>query len=304
MEFRQSTFLLDKKMIKELKSFFKFSIVVFVVISAAAGYGIGHNIEDEFEILKFLLMLIGTALISSGSLGLNAVQEAHLDALMPRTKDRPMASGRFSKRFGLGLSLSNIIVGSLILFFFVKPLTCYVGLIVIFLYNVLYTMYWKKKWVFAAVPGAIPGALPATLGYSAANDNIFSSESIYLFLLMFLWQMPHFWTLAIKYRDDYAKGGFPVLPARLGKYRTIYHISFYVWAYVLLALMSPFFVHFHYFYYFMVIPFALIIVWQFFKFGKASSEKAWLPFFLWTNFSYLAFLVAPLFDKYTQIIFR
>lgn len=291
-------------LIKELKSFFKFSIVVFVVISAAAGYGIGHQIENNFDFLTFFLLLIGTALISSGSLALNAVQERDRDALMPRTKDRPMAKGYFSKKQGLAIALGNIIVGSLILFFWVKPLSCYVGLIIIFLYNVLYTMHWKKKWAFAAVPGAIPGALPATLGYSAANDNIFSSESIYLFLLMFLWQMPHFWTLAIKYREDYALAGFPVLPAKLGKERTIYHTSFYVCAYALLAIMSPFFVDFHYFYYFMVLPFAFIVVWQFLKFMGSTSEKAWLPFFLWTNFSYLAFLVAPLFDKYTQIIFR
>lgn len=291
-------------MLKDLKNFFKFGIVVFVVISAGVGFGIGHRIEDPFVFSTFLFLLLGTGFISSGSLSLNTVQEAELDALMPRTMNRPIPKGVFSKKTGFIISVAHIIVGSLILYFLVKPLTCYIGLIIIFLYNGPYTMWWKKKWTFGAVPGAIPGALPATLGYSAANNDIYSSESVYLFLLMFLWQMPHFWTLAIKFKDDYAKAGFPVISTQLGNFRTIYHISFYVWTYALLAIMSPFFVDYHYFYFFVVLPFAFMMVWQFFKFVKAKSEKAWLPFFLWTNFSYLAFLVAPLIDKYTKIIFR
>lgn len=287
-------------MYQTLKSFFKMGIVIFVVISAIAGYGVGFSFEDQFSFLHFTLTILGTFFISSGSLSLNQVQEYKKDAKMPRTQARPIPSGQLSFKTGLTISLSMIIVGTAILYY-VKPLSCYIGLIIILLYNVFYTIHWKQNWVFAAVPGAIPGALPCTLGYAAVNSNIFSSESIYLFLVMFLWQMPHFWTLAIRYSDDYAKAGFPMLPVIMGKDRTIYHISFYVWAYVLLAIMSPFFVHFYYFYFIIVIPFALVVLWQFIRYTKSESEKAWLPFFLITNFSMLAFIFAPLFDKWTPI---
>lgn len=292
-------------MFKELKVFFKFGIVVFVVISAISGYGVGLSAEDNFSFLHFLFTILGTFCISSGSLSLNQVQEAHKDAKMPRTQNRPIPSGVMSRKKGLFISLGLIIFGSIVLYF-VEPLSCYIGLIIIVLYNVFYTIHWKQNWTFAAVPGAIPGALPCTLGYAAVNPNIFSAESIYLFLVMFLWQMPHFWTLAIRYSEDYAKAGFPMLPVIMGKDRTIYHISFYVWAYVLLAIMSPFFVPFYYAYFLIVIPFSIFVLWSFMKYVKneSSNDKAWLPFFLITNFSMLAFLFAPLVDKWTPIIFE
>lgn len=227
------------------------------------------------------------------------MQEAHKDAKMPRTKERPIPSGKFSKTVGLLISFFNMTVGSLILYFWVSPLSAYIGLVIIVLYNILYTMFWKPNWVFAAVPGAIPGALPGVLGFSAVNDAIFSSDSVYLFLIMFLWQMPHFWTLAIRFREDYSKGEFPVLPSVLGKERTMYHISFYVWAYAFLAIASPFFVDFYYSYFVVVLPFALKVVWEFLKYYKSKEEKAWIYFFLWTNFSILAFLFAPVIDRWT-----
>jgi protoheme IX farnesyltransferase len=290
-------------MLKTLKVYFKMSIVIFVVISAIAGYGIGFQIENSFSFINFFSMMLGTFLISSGSLSLNQVQEAHRDAKMPRTQGRPIPSGKLTKNQGLAISLFNIISGSIILYF-VSPLSCYIGLIIIALYNIFYTMHWKQKWKFAAVPGAIPGALPCTLGYAAVNPDIFSSESVYLFLVMFLWQMPHFWTLAIRYKDDYAAADFPILPVIVGKDRTIFHISFYVWAYAFLAIMSPFFVDFSYAYFGMVLPFAILVVWLFFKYvqNEANNDKAWLPFFLATNFSMLAFLFAPLIDKWTPLI--
>lgn len=292
-------------MIKTLKSFFKMGIVIFVVISTIAGYGVGLSDEANFSFLHFFFTIVGTFCISSGSLSLNQVQEAGKDAKMPRTQSRPIPSGQLSLKTGLAISLSLIILGSGILYY-VSPLSCYIGLIIIVLYNVFYTIHWKPTWVFAAVPGAIPGALPCTLGYAAVNANLFSTESIYLFLVMFLWQMPHFWTLAIRYSEDYAKAGFPMLPVIMGKDKTIYHISFYVWAYAFLAIMSPFFVPFYYAYFMIVIPFAALVVWSFMKYVKTEStnDKAWLPFFLITNFSMLAFLFAPLIDKWTPIIFE
>ncbi len=290
-------------MVKDLKIFFKMSIVNFVVISAAAGYGIGHTVEQSFNVLQFIAFLFGTFCISAGSLSLNQVQEVKNDKLMDRTQARPLVKGTFSRKVGASISFSLIVLG-LIILFLIKPLTFWVGLSIILMYNGLYTLYWKKNWAFAAVPGAVPGALPGVLGFSVVNDNILAPACIYIFLVMFIWQMPHFWSLAIKYADDYAKGNFPVLPAMIGSGRTKYHISFYVWAYVLLAIMSPFFVEYSYAYFILVLPFALLEVWLFLKYFKSDNEKAWLPFFLITNFSMLAFMVAPLIDKWSPMLFQ
>jgi protoheme IX farnesyltransferase len=290
-------------MYKEIKSFFKLGIVYFVLISAVAGYGIGFNIEQSFSYIHFTLFILGTFLISAGSLSLNQYQEIENDQKMDRTKDRPLAKGMISKTKALSVSLSFLLIGLTILYF-IKPLTFWVGVSIIAMYNGLYTMYWKRKWAFAAVPGAVPGALPGVLGFSAVDDRIFSSPSVYLFLVMFLWQMPHFWTLAILYKDDYKKGNFPVLPSIVGAGRAKYHISFYVWCYALLGVMSPFFVDFLYAYFILVLPFSIIVVWQFLKYFKSDNPKAWLPFFLVTNFSMLAFIFAPLIDKWTMILFK
>lgn len=287
-------------MYSQLKSLFKSGIVFFVVISAIAGYGIGFPVEQDFSWMHFLSMVLGVGLISSGSLALNQVQEVSRDKKMDRTSQRPIVSGFMSRRTAFIISIGNMLIGSLILYF-VQPLTCYIGLAVIALYNGLYTLHWKPKWIFGAVPGAVPGALPGVLGFSAVNTQIFSPESVYLFLVMFLWQMPHFWTLAIRFKDDYAKGEFPILPVVLGKQRTIYHISFYVFAYALLAIMAPFFVSYYALYFILILPFAFMVVWEFFKYAKSTEEKAWLPFFLWTNFSLLVFLYAPLVDRWARL---
>lgn len=289
-------------MYKDLKIFFKSGIVNFVIISAVAGYGVGFPVEDTFSFMHLILFILGTFLISAGSLSLNQVQEVANDKKMDRTQNRPLVKGTFSRKTGVLISLFCIISG-LGLLYYLKPLTFIVGFLIIFLYNGTYTLYWKKKWAFAAVPGAVPGALPGVLGYSVVNDHIFDPASIYLFLVMFLWQMPHFWSLAIRYADDYARGNFPVLPAIVGSGRTKYHISFYVWAYALLGIMSPFFVEHSYAYYVLVLPFSILVVWQFFRYFKSQEQKAWLPFFLVTNFSMLAFMFAPLFDRWYRLIF-
>ncbi|MAX66332.1 MAG: protoheme IX farnesyltransferase [Halobacteriovoraceae bacterium] len=290
-------------MLQDLKIFFKMSIVNFVIISAIAGYGIGHTVEQNFDLFKLILFLVGTFGISAGSLSLNQVQEVFNDKLMERTQVRPLVKGSFSRQTGLFLSLS-LMCGGLIILYTIKPLTFVIGLGIILMYNGLYTLYWKKNWAFAAVPGAVPGALPGVLGFSVVNDNILSPPSIYLFLVMFLWQMPHFWSLAIRYADDYTKGKFPVLPAIVGSGRTKYHISFYVWAYVLLGIMSPFFVDASYAYFILVLPFSVLMLWQFLRYFRSEQQKSWLPFFLVTNFSMLAYMFAPLIDKYIPLLFE
>lgn len=172
------------------------------------------------------------------------------------------------------------------------------ALITVVLYNGIYTMFWKRRWVFGAVPGAIPGAMPVVIGFSVNMPEIWRPECVYLFLVMFLWQMPHFWSLAIRFRDDYAQGGFPVLPVSLGSQRAMYHVGLYLFTYVGVALMAPWFVQAHLLYFILVVPISAKVLLEFRKYYRTQERKAWLPFFLWTNLSLLIYLAVPVMDKW------
>ena len=160
----------------------KFGIVVFVLISGLAGYATGFQIEHSFDWHHLLGTLLGLYLLSSGSLALNQTQEYKLDRLMPRTAKRPVAAGKIQPA-AAGVLAIGLILAGLQQLYEVSSTAAVVGLVSVILYNGVYTLWWKPKWIFAAVPGAIPGALPVTIGYAAANPDIFNPDSIYLFLM-------------------------------------------------------------------------------------------------------------------------
>ena len=290
-------------MFNTFTSLTKFGIVIFVLLAGAAGYATGFEVEKHFDIKHFVWFLGGLYFLSSGSLALNQVQEYKLDQKMPRTAKRPIASGKIKPAAGLILSVAFLFVGINMLYE-LSPMAGYVSVASVILYNVLYTMYWKPNWIFAAVPGAIPGALPITIGYAVNNSNIFNSESIYLFLIMFLWQMPHFWTLAIKYTEDYRLGDIPTLPVSLGLDKTIFQIGLYTFTYCGVAVAAPFFLHASWFYAFLVFPFVFMLLKEFFVMYRSEHGKKWFSFFMWTNISMLVFVFIPVVDKWSFLFFE
>ena len=285
-------------MFKIFSQLTKFGIVIFVLLAGVAGYATGFLIESEFSILHLIKFVGGLYFLSSGSLALNQVQEWRLDQKMHRTKTRPIANGKIKPAAGLILAFSMLFVGVNLLF----NLSVAAGITSIasvVLYNGFYTYWWKRHWIFAAVPGAIPGALPVTIGYAVNNSDIFTSESMYLFLVMFLWQMPHFWVLAIKYKDDYALGGIPTLPVKLGVKKTLFHIGLYTFTYAGVALAAPFFLHTSWLYALLALPFSFMVLKEFFRYYHSGGEQRWLAFFMWTNISMLVFLFIPVIDKWS-----
>ncbi|MFS4458682.1 heme o synthase [Bdellovibrio sp. HCB2-146] len=275
----------------------KFGIVVFSVITGLAGYATGFLVENPFDWKAILNTLLGIYFLSSGSLALNQVQEWKLDQKMPRTAKRPIAAGKVKPAAAGILAVGFIAVG-LDFLFTVQPVAGWVGLVSMLLYNGPYTMWWKRRWAFAAVPGAIPGALPVTIGYAAANPDILNPESIYLFLVMFLWQMPHFWVLAIKYKDDYAQGGIPVLPVVAGVDKTLYQIGLWTFVYVGVALAAPMFVQASWMFLLVTGPICFKIMQEFYRYYKSHGTERWFAFFMWLNISMLIFLIIPVVDKW------
>lgn len=284
-------------MLKVYGDLTKFGIVVFSVLAGLAGYATGFQIEHSFDWKIFLETLLGIYFLSSGSLALNQVQDWKIDKNMPRTAKRPIPSGKIKPAAAGILSVSFIFVG-LNLLFEIEPVAGWVGLACVVFYNGPYTLYLKRQWAYAAVPGALPGALPVTIGYAAANPDIFNSESLYLFLIMFLWQMPHFWVLAIRYKDDYAAGGIPTLPVAKGIPKTLYQIAMYTFAYVGVALAAPLFVHASWLYVLLTIPFVFKVMQECYRYYKSNGTERWLAFFMWLNISMLVFIVIPVIDKW------
>lgn len=283
----------------------KFGIVVFVVLSGIAGYATSFAIEHTFDWVHFLNNLGGLFFLSSGSLALNQLQEYKMDQKMPRTAKRPIASGKIKPAAAGILSVAFLVIGSDLLFKS-SEMAGLLGWATVILYNGVYVYWWKPKWIFAAIPGAIPGALPVTIGYAANDSAIFNNDSIYLFLILFLWQMPHFWALAIKFKEDYIAGGVPTLPAALGIQKTLFHTGIWTFMYCAVAVASPWFIHASWVYLWLVIPLTLKLMQEFILFYRTHLENPqkprWIHFFLWVNLSVLVFLFVPVFDKWIFIL--
>lgn len=279
---------------RDYLDFTKSGIVWFVLLCGAFGFFLGLTPTEPVPWGILALTLLSLYLVSSGSCALNQIQELEFDKKMDRTKNRPLPSGRMSVRKGTVITLSLLLSGLLLSFVFSPPVFL-LQLATIIMYNGFYTMIWKPRWTFGAVPGAIPGAMPVLIGYGAVNTNFWSSEIVYGFLLMFLWQMPHYWSLAVRYKEDYKKAGFPVMPTQLTKEKALFIIGLYTFAYVGVAIISPWVAPAGWGYLFFVLPLALKVLWEFVKFYR--SER-WLPFFLWTTVSILVFLVVPVLDRW------
>jgi protoheme IX farnesyltransferase len=185
-------------------------ITVFILMSTAVGFLCGIRAADHWTLLTLLHTIIGTALIASGTAALNQWYESDADAKMNRTRLRPIPSGRISSRqaFTFGVSLS--VVGFLELWFGANLLTGLLGLFTMASYLLAYTPL-KQRSRHSTTIGAIPGAMPPLIGFAAAAGTL-TAEAWVLYVILFLWQFPHFYAIAWMYRDDYAKAGIQMLP--------------------------------------------------------------------------------------------
>ena len=272
----------------------KLGIVIFAVLTAGLAYLLALPDFSYFDLNAFAVFCFAFYFVCSGSFILNQAQEWRRDQKMDRTKNRPIPKGNLSPWLAVVLAGLFLAFG-LGLLFLVNTLTALLACLTVILYNVFYTVWWKRRLKYGAVLGAIPGAMPPVIGYSAIENNIFQTPSVYLFLLLFFWQMPHFWSLALYYRKDYEKADFPILPVVSSREITVYHIGLYLLAYLGLALASPLFLRTGLMYLLFLVPLAGILLYQFYKYFYHSSR--WLKFFLWVNASVLVYFAVPVLDK-------
>ena len=178
-----------------------------VVFTTAAGFYMGAR--GPIDWLQMTMVCFGTALVAGGSAAFNQIQERDVDALMDRTKHRPMPQRRVTMQRARTVAYGTSIAGLALLFYFSNALAAGIALATSVLYVVIYTPL-KLKSSLATVVGAVPGALPPMIGWAASRGSV-ELVSWTLFLIMFLWQLPHFLAIAWMYRDDYAKASMPML---------------------------------------------------------------------------------------------
>jgi protoheme IX farnesyltransferase len=181
---------------------------VLVVATSAAGYYLGAATPPAPW--SMAVAVCGTALVAAGSAVLNQVYERDTDALMRRTRLRPLPDGRVTADEAAILGVGLAALGILLLVVRTNELASLLALATLILYVVIYTPL-KRRSEMATLVGAIPGALPPLIGWAAAHGSL-SIGGWVLFAIVFLWQIPHFMAISWLYREDYSKAGFPMLP--------------------------------------------------------------------------------------------
>ncbi|MEW6701450.1 MAG: protoheme IX farnesyltransferase [Bacteroidota bacterium] len=195
-----------KKHIAIILELGKVRITFFVAFSTSAGYLL-HTAKLE---LAMLLPALGVFLLACGSSALNHYQERFSDALMERTKGRPIPSGRITAGYAIIVASILVLIGSPIIYFSSNILAMLLGWLALIWYNIVYTPL-KKKYALAVVPGSLIGAIPPVIGWTASGGYLFDIEILVFALFFFIWQIPHFWLLLLLHSKDYEQAGFPTL---------------------------------------------------------------------------------------------
>jgi protoheme IX farnesyltransferase len=197
--------------IADYRELFKVRVTALVVMTAWAGFYLGSMRSGISSVQPGMLeALLGIGLVSAGSAALNESMERKLDAKMIRTARRPMATGRISLAHGIFLGLGAIAFGSLWLAHETNLITGTLTLLTAFTYVAIYTPL-KRYTSLATFIGAFPGAMPPLLGWTAARGQI-EWQAVALFAILFVWQFPHFMSIAWLYREDYGRAGIRMLP--------------------------------------------------------------------------------------------
>ena len=193
----------------DFKAITKAGLAISVVFSSIAGFLLGVTDFHSLDWMVLLKLAIGGYCMVGASNAYNQVIEKDLDALMDRTKNRPVPAGRMSPNIALVIASILTLIG-IVLLYTINPKTAMFGAISIFLYTSIYTPL-KTMTSLSVFVGAFPGAIPFMLGWVAATGN-FGIEAGTLFLIQFFWQFPHFWAIGWFLYEDYEKAGFFMLP--------------------------------------------------------------------------------------------
>ena len=201
-----------KNNLKILLELNKVRITVLVTLTTLAGYVLAKNTID----VDVILPLLGIFILACGGAALNHFQDRDKDALMERTKNRPIPSGKISSNMVLLIAVIEIIVGTTLIYLGSNFLAAQLGLLALLWYNGFYTPL-KRKTAFAVIPGSVIGAIPPMVGWVAGGGSLADPHALILAFFFFIWQVPHFWLLMLKYGREYEAAGYPSITAKIGE---------------------------------------------------------------------------------------
>lgn len=276
----------------------KFRITALVSFTTGLGYILAAS-EITFTLFY---VIAGIFLLAASSSSLNHWQEKGTDAMMDRTMNRPIPSGRIDPSSALWLSVMLLISGSALLLWTTNFTTFAVGIFTFLWYNAVYTPL-KRKTAFAIIPGALVGALPPVAGWTAAGGEILDGRILIIAAYFFIWQIPHFWLLLMLYGSDYEKGGFPTLNKVFSKVQLKRITFMWLIANVMTAMLIPLFVYINYLASFLLL--CIISIWMIIvslRFLKTETErKSVRNTFIAINFYTLLLITILSIDKLIKV---
>lgn len=213
-----------KDIFREYLKLCKIKISLFAVFSSVTGFLLASSQLEE----KMVVLITGVFCLACGSCALNQYQERDIDALMSRTKNRPVPAEKIKPLYALSFSIMLIFFGLFVLFSGGGLIASVLGLFAVIWYNGVYT-YFKRKTAFALIPGALIGAIPPAIGWVMGGGNFLDFRLFALCFFFFMWQVPHFWLLLLNYGEEYEKAGLPSLTrvfTRTQLVRIIFHWIF------------------------------------------------------------------------------
>lgn len=251
----------------------------------------GYFLTGSSTTIAVLFLFAGVFFLAAGTTVLNQIQECRRDGMMQRTKSRPIPSGEISVR-SASLVAALLLLGGAVLLSFNGWLPMFLGLLNIVFYNLIYTPLKTRSWL-AIVPGAVVGGVPPLIGWTSAGFYIFHPNAIFIAIFVFLWQIPHFWLLMIKYGKEYEMAGFSSISKRLTE-RQIKSVVFY-WG-VITSLFLMLFPLFGFSFKPILLTllvgmnFGFILLFHRFLFGVKNSKSIYKAFILINSYALVVFI--------------
>lgn len=246
-------------------------IVLGNLVTVAAGFLLASKGVMDFKL--FAATMLGLAFIMASACVFNNYIDRQIDQKMERTKNRALASGLIAGSHAILFAVVLGIIGNLILFLFTNFITVMVAAAGFFVYVLLYSL-WKCRTIYGTAIGSIAGAVPPVVGYCAVSNH-FDAGALILFMMLVLWQMPHFFSIALYHFDDYAAAGIPVLPVEKGIQRTKIHMVLYILTFIAAAMMLTVFNYTGYAYLIATALMGLLWLGLCIKGFKSEDDQLW-----------------------------
>lgn len=241
------------------------------LLTVAAGFLLASKGKIDFWL--FFATLMGLALIMGSSCVFNNYINRQTDKKMERTKNRALVTGLISKSNAIIFAIFLGCIGFLILFVYTNLLTVGIAALGFFVYVILYS-FWKCHTIYGTAIGSISGAVPPVIGYCAVSNH-FDIGAFIFFIMMVLWQMPHFFSIAIHHFNDYEIAKIPVLPVLKGMLRTKIHMIIYILGFIIASLMLTLFNYTGYMYLIVTMSFSLMWLGLCIKGFKNNDDQIW-----------------------------